>query len=67
MAAERPTDLEACAFTDCPLPPYCPMCETCLYHCAGTTTWWRALVYFVRFWWSLGSWRARQGGWYVRL
>lgn len=49
-----------CAFKDCRLPVHCTHCETCLPHCAGMSTWWQALKYFARVWWSL---RGRQGGW----
>lgn len=61
----------------CDLPIYCPMCCTCLAHCAGTTTANRAWRYFRRtcgmslaralsHWWATRSWKPRQGCWYVQ-
>lgn len=65
----NPAERRTCQWNGCGLPIHCDHCETCLPHCAGGTTWWPALKWFVRAWWSTGVWHVRdvkQGGWYVR-
>jgi hypothetical protein len=49
-----------CGIYRCHLPLHCKACGTCLPHCAGMSTMWRSLRYYLRFWWSTKN---QQGGW----
>jgi len=56
-----------CDMTGCWLPVCCEVCGTCAMHCGGSMHMWAALKYWLGVWWSLRSWKPRQGGWYVRF